>query len=65
MPEMDGPTVAREIRRLFQESEHVTEAQIPYICCCTAYTDVEFKKTALAAGMNHFLNKPISKNDLD
>lgn len=65
MPIMDGPTVAREIIRIYRESDLVTEAQVPYICCCTAYTDEQFKKNALAAGMNHFLNKPISKEMLD
>ena len=65
MPGMDGPEVAKEIHRLYRESEHVTEAQIPYICCCTAYTDVQFKNIALASGMNHYLNKPVSKEELD
>ena len=65
MPGMAGPEVAREIHRLYQESECVTEAKIPFICCCTAYTDGKFKRIALEAGMNHFLNKPVSKKELD
>lgn len=60
MPEMDGPTAVREILRLYRESPFVTENQVPYICCCTAYNDKKFKKAALDAGMNHLLTKPIS-----
>ena len=65
MPGMDGPTVAKEIQKLYQESETVTIDKVPYICCCTAYTSVEFKNKALEAGMDHFLTKPISKQQLD
>ena len=33
MPEMDGPQVATEIRKLLSEA-NITQ---PIICCCTAY----------------------------
>ena len=38
---------------------------MPYICCCTAYMEATFKREALAAGMNNFLTKPVSSEDLD
>lgn len=38
MPEMDGPAVAKEIRRIFNSSIMIDAKQVPYICCCTAYT---------------------------
>lgn len=52
MPEMDGPAVSRKIYEIYSESEHVTIEQRPHICCCTAYTDDEFRKKALASGMD-------------
>ena len=44
MPEMDGPQVALEIRKLFTESILLDKSQIPYICCCTAYAEATFKR---------------------
>ena len=60
MPEMDGPTVAIEIRQIMQS----TGLPIPYICCCTAYEEASYKKKALAVGMDHFLTKPLDYNEL-
>lgn len=65
MPEMDGPQVAIEIRRLFQNSILLDEDKVPFICCCTAYSEASFKRQALAAGMDHFLTKPVRSQDLD
>ena len=65
MPEMDGPQVATEIRRIFQSSILLNEDKVPYICCCTAYAEASFKRQALAAGMDHFLTKPIHAQELD
>ena len=42
MPEMDGPQVATEIRRIFQSSILLNEDKVPYICCCTAYAEALF-----------------------
>lgn len=43
MPDMDGPQVAVEIRKRFQQRGF----KIPYICCCTANTAATFKQMAL------------------
>ena len=64
MPEMDGPNVAAEIRFIFQQNTLLGEDQIPYICCCTAYTETSFKQKAIAAGMDHFLIKPVKSSEL-
>ena len=64
MPFMDGPEVATRIIELIKESPHLSEEDVPFICCCSAYTDPSFKQRALDAGMNHFLNKPVSHDDL-
>ena len=65
MPGMDGPTTVREILRLYRESPHISIDQFPYICCCTAYSEEQFKNAAFDAGMNHFLTKPISMDNLE
>ena len=43
MPGMDGPEVSRRIHKMYAESEVVSKEQVPYICCCTAYTEDSFK----------------------
>ena len=65
MPEMDGPQVAAEIRRIFQNSVLLDTESVPYICCCTAYSEATFKRQALASGMDHFITKPISYYELE
>lgn len=65
MPGMDGPTTVREILRLYRESTNITPEQYPYICCCTAYSEQQYKNAAFDAGMNHFLSKPISMDQLE
>ena len=61
MPEMDGPTTAEEMWKLYRKSSIITDEKLqPYICCCTSYEDEEYKSKAIAAGMNYFLTKPIS-----
>jgi len=64
MPEMEGPQVAMAIRNLFKTSIVLSEGETPYICCCTAYDDAEFKRKALTAGMDDLLTKPISYDEL-
>ena len=56
MPEMDGPQVSLEIYRILGEAQ----ISIPYICCCTAYTEASFQVRARQAGMDQFLSKPVS-----
>ena len=36
----------------------------PFICCCTANTEKVFKKKSLEAGMDQFLTKLVSHNEL-
>ena len=55
MPEMNGPEVAVEIRRIVGEAG----LDQPYICCCTAYGDESYRQEALASGMNDFITKPM------
>ena len=63
MPEMDGPQVARQLRHTLDEHSD-TGVQQPFICCVTAYTENSFKKSAMSAGMNEFLSKPVTDGDL-
>ena len=46
MPEMEGPQVAIEIRRMLSGSILVDQSshKPPYICCCTAYVEASFKR---------------------
>ena len=60
MPDLDGPQVAKKIRDMISKAG-LTQ---PYICCCTAYVEAVFEKRALDAGMDHFLVKPIGKNEV-
>ena len=61
MPELDGPQLAVEIRKIMEENQLVR----PIICCCTAYNDITYKEKAMEAGMNHFLTKPVLMSQLD
>ena len=46
MPDMDGPTTAREIQALLSSSAYSgspdTAGKLPFICCCTAYETKKF-----------------------
>lgn len=57
MPNMDGYTAAKEIRKNKKKSE------LPIIAL-TASAVKEDERKCLAAGMNGFIQKPIRKNDL-
>ena len=57
MPEMDGPTATRAIRRLLEES--ATEQERPLICGCSAYATTKFQDRAKEAGMDRYEIKPI------
>ena len=66
MPDMDGPEVARQARKFFKEhSTSEADRLDPVICCCTAYTDATFMRQAFLAGMNKFLTKPVSDEELE
>jgi predicted ATPase/signal transduction histidine kinase/CheY-like chemotaxis protein len=54
MPAMDGHTATREIRR----REHGSDRHVPIIAV-TASATTEIVQTCAAAGMDHFLSKPL------
>ena len=60
MQGMDGPEVAIQIAHIVQNAN----LQLPTICCCTAYEGESFKQKAFAAGMQYYLLKPVSSNQL-
>ena len=71
MPDMDGPEVANKICKLFpergedQEEPEGNFVQRPYICCCTAFTETHHRQSALSSGMDYFLSKPVSPEELE
>ena len=66
MPEMDGPTAARELLSLYQEEydEYGRAPPKPHIVCLTAFTEKIFEENARDAGMNMFVSKPITNTKL-
>ncbi len=58
MPIMDGLRAARTIRRTSADNEH------PYIIAITAYADRFDRETCINAGMNDYLSKPATLNDI-
>ena len=52
---MDGITATREIRGLRALREQ------PLIVGCSAYSAPEDKASSLAAGMDHYLEKPLQR----
>lgn len=66
MPQMDGPTTAREILKLYQAEidEYGRAPPKPHIVCLTAFTEKIFENNARDAGMNGFVSKPITNAKL-
>ena len=58
MPDLTGPEVAIEIGRSLKD----TMIDMPFMACCTAYTDSSFRDAALNAGMKKFMTKPVDNN---
>ena len=74
MPVMDGLQATQEIRLVEQISDssrdsmcRSSESMVQkrcHIIGLTAYHSDMFKKKCLASGMDYFLTKPVSSNDL-
>ncbi len=58
MPNMDGLTVAREIRRF-------TDRPSPYIIAMTAHSSLRDQQACVKAGMNDHISKPLRLDELD
>ncbi len=59
MPDMDGLTVASEIKR-----NPTRYLDVPYMVAFTAHTDFYEKQEMMKAGFKHILNKPITASDV-
>ena len=57
---MDGPQVSQELKLIFMKER----IDSPYICCLSAYTEAAYQKQAIASGMNHYVSKPVSHNEI-
>jgi CheY-like chemotaxis protein len=58
MPLMDGITATQEIRRLFPASE------LPWIIAFTAYDHSDIRAKCLEVGMDDYIAKPVTLNEL-
>ncbi len=58
MPEMDGITATKEIRRRFSASG------LPRIIALTAYIHPDVEKKCFEAGMDDYITKPMKLNEL-
>ena len=58
MPEMDGITAAREIRKIWPENG-------PKIIAITAYALEGDREKCLEAGMDDYISKPVQKKELE
>jgi CheY-like chemotaxis protein len=58
MPEMDGITAAREIRKLWPGNG-------PRIVAVTAYALKGDREKCLEAGMDDYISKPVQKKELE
>lgn len=59
MPDMDGLTVASEIKR-----NPGRYREVPFMVAFTAHTDFYEKQEMIKAGFKHILNKPITATDV-
>ena len=64
MSDLDGPQVASAIREHFETSDWLCTRHRPYICCVTAYQEASFKNKAFSSGMDRFVSKPVSNDQL-
>ena len=59
MPVCSGPEATEGIIRYLKNN--CPDVRKPYICCIPAYKDNNFKVKALAAGMDTFIDKFVTK----
>ena len=65
MPNLNGIQTATAIRAICNNlSDDDCPIPQPFICCCTSYTEDNFKNEAINVGMNDFLTKPVSSKQL-
>jgi CheY-like chemotaxis protein len=62
MPEMDGFAATGEIRRR-ERGERTASPRVRIVACTAGVTESE-REECLAAGMDDFIAKPLSKDDL-
>ena len=60
MPRMDGYTATQHIRQWEQSQQ----AAPVYICGASAHATTEYRERGLAAGMDHYITKPLRVEDL-
>lgn len=58
MPNMDGPEAVTRILEILRLKNITTK---PRIVCVSAYSQKQFKDSALAVGMDAFITKPVFK----
>ena len=65
MPEMDGYTATREIRRLERETPHLLKSTVPVrIIAMTANAMDSDRAECMEAGMDDYVSKPVQVEDL-
>ena len=70
MPIMDGKETMIELKKIFEEEEaKENQGSVPFvrpkICCMSAHTSDIIRQNALDAGMDEYLIKPTSKNEMN
>ena len=64
---MDGNQVMSEMIKIY-EAEEARPGQSfirPRVCCMSAHTTTNIRESALRAGMDDYMIKPLSKDDID
>jgi CheY-like chemotaxis protein len=59
MSVLNGDEATKEINTILR-NQQIKKIHRPYIVCCSAYEDDDFKQSAKEAGMKEFLTKPVS-----
>jgi len=63
MPLMNGYETTKKILNIYKNNDQVILA--PPIIACTAFVEEEEKYKCFDAGMSWFMNKPVSKPDIE